>query len=85
MKHNDIIDYTMILTGSIYSLANIEHILGIVILSIQLIWIISKLVYKVIEKIKKREPLEDLDEDVKDTIEDLTDIYEDLRGEDDEH
>lgn len=82
MKNTNIVDYMMILTGSIYSLANIEHILGIIILVIQLAWIIIKLGYKVYTKIKKGGDIAELEGDVKDTIDNLEDIKNSINTED---
>ena len=78
--HNkeSIIDTVLLTIGSTYSLANIEHILGIIILVIQLAWIMCKLVVKIINTIKSKQPLETCDKDVGsviDTIVDFTTIH----------
>lgn len=78
MKVTDTIDTCLITVGSIYSLANIEHILGIIILCIQLAWIISKFVVKLYNKIKNKEPLEDLNDDVNNIIGSIEDIRDAL-------
>lgn len=74
MKTDRIIDWVLIASGSIYSLANIEHILGIAILTIQLAWIIAKLTVKIVNAIKNGQNLDDLDDDVSDTIDTIGDI-----------
>lgn len=51
------VDTFLLTVGSLYSLANIEHILGIIILVIQLVWIVAKLVIKIVNAIKHGEPI----------------------------
>ena len=60
----NIIDGCLLTVGTVTGLANIEHILGIIILVIQLAWIITKLVVKIVKAIKSDVPLEELDDDV---------------------
>lgn len=82
-----VIDVCMLSVGGIYSLANIEHILGIIILVIQLVWIFSKLVAKIINTIKRKENLDTLDADVGSVIGSLSDIKDSLskKGDDEEN
>lgn len=79
-----IIDTCLLTTGSIYSLANIEHILGIIILIIQLLWIMIKLVVKIVNTIKKKESLNLLDDDFSSAIGSLSDIMTSLNSDDKE-
>ena len=53
MKNENIVDTVMITTGSLYSLTNIEHILGIILLVFQIIWISVKLFFKLKKHIRK--------------------------------
>lgn len=60
----NIVDGCLLTVGTVTGLANIEHILGIIILVIQLAWIITKLVVKIVTTIKTEQPLDELDDDV---------------------
>ena len=53
-KINDIIDYGLIAAGTIYSIDNIEQILGLIVLLVQLIWLLIKLGFKVYNAIKNQ-------------------------------
>ena len=83
-KADTIVDTVLLSIGSIYSLANIEHILGIIILVIQLLWILTKLTVKVIEAIKNKDDLNAFDPDVENIIGSLEDIRESLTTESEE-
>lgn len=81
-KITDLIDGALIATGFVYSLENIEHTLGILILVIQIIWLIAKLVYKFITIIKEKRDPSELDNDVDSTVgtlEDLKDKLEEMK------
>lgn len=87
MKFERIIDTCLLTIGSAYSLANVEQILGIVILVIQLLWIIAKLWLKIYTKIKTKKDVETIPDDFKDAVDEISDItdYIQLRvGDDDE-
>lgn len=73
-KVTDVCDYLLIALGSMYSLDNIETILGIIILSIQVVWLLSKLVYKIILLCKNKATIEEVNTEVNNTINCLTDI-----------
>lgn len=63
-KTEKTIDGFLLAIGSGYSLANIKEILGIIILFIQLVWIISKIASKIINKSNKTVGSTDLKEDI---------------------
>ena len=87
MKFERIIDTCLLTVGSAYSLANVEQILGIIILVIQLLWIIAKLWLKIYTKIKNKNCIETIPEDFKDAVDEISDLtdYIQLRvGDDDE-
>ncbi len=72
-KVNDCVDYTLISLGTLIGLDNIESILGIIILSIQLLWFICKGCYKIYQliKAKKFDKIEDVVDDMVDDIDGL--------------
>lgn len=59
-----VVDSFLLVVGTATGLANIEHILGIIILVIQLAWLLTKLVVKIVNAIKHNENLDTLDDDV---------------------
>lgn len=59
-----IVDVCLLTVGTVTGLANIEHILGIIILVIQLAWLLTKLIVKIVNAIKNNESLDTLDDDV---------------------
>ena len=81
LKSTAPIDYLLLAVGSVYSFANIEEVLGIIILAIQLTWIVSKLVFKIVEAIKNNKIPHDIGDDVKDTIDAIEDIRDALNPE----
>lgn len=78
-KIDDLIDYGLIATGTLVSLENIETMLGIAILIIQFIWLVTKLVVKAIEVIRKDGDLNELDKEV----DNIVDFVEDTLNKDD--
>lgn len=74
----NVVDVAMLTVGSTYSLANIEHILGVIILIIQLTWILTKLIVKIVNTAKSNGSLDALDKNVDDVIEKLEDIKENI-------
>ena len=58
------VDSFLLVVGTATGLANIEHILGIIILVIQLAWLVTKLVVKIVNTVKNNESLDTLDDDV---------------------
>lgn len=79
-KIDDLIDYGLIATGTLVSLENIETMLGIAILIIQFIWLVTKLVVKAIQVVKKDGDLNELDKDV----DNIVDFVEDALNRDNE-
>lgn len=70
----DIVDYNLIAMGTGVSIANIESVLGIIMLSIQGLWLGIKLVIKIIDYIKNRKNLSELDDKVEDLVDFVGDI-----------
>lgn len=75
------VDVCLLAVGTATGLANIEHILGIFILIIQLAWLITKLVVKIVNTIKHNENLDTLDNDVGSVIGKL-DVFKDTQNSD---
>lgn len=61
--HNTI-DNILIALGATWSLANIQTLLGIIVLVFQILWLTFKLIVKIINKIKTKGNLDDLDTEV---------------------
>lgn len=76
MGNTNYIDTVLIAIGTIYSIANIKEVLGIIILLIQFIWIIVKLIDKIYRTVKSKKSLDEVDKD----IENLTDFLEKMIG-----
>lgn len=64
-KVNGLLDIILVAAGTITGIANIEQVLGVVILGVQAAWLLVKLIVKIIQQIKSNKPLESLDDDVK--------------------
>lgn len=77
-KVSNAVDCTLIALGTTFSLANIQSILGVIMLCIQLVWIAVKLIVKIVDTIKKRENLGQLDGDVKDLVDRIGELQEQL-------
>ena len=63
-KSVDFIDYTLIVLGTSISIANLQELLGVILLCIQIIWLLIKLIVKIATTIKNKGNLNDLDDDV---------------------
>ena len=61
--HNTI-DNILIALGATWSLANIQTLLGIIVLVFQILWLTFKLIVKIINKIKTKGNLDELDKEV---------------------
>lgn len=72
----NVVDYSLIAVGSVISFANIETILGIVLLIIQISWLLTKLIYKIVITIKQKGNLDELDKEVTDITEVIETIIE---------
>lgn len=85
MKLSTIIDTCLLSLGTVYSLANIEQILGILILVVQLIWLISKLCIKIYNSVKNKKAINITQKEVEDVEQlciDLSEKVEDFKEKD---
>lgn len=73
-----IIDVCLLTVGTATGLANIEHILGIIILVIQIAWLFTKFIVKVFNTLKNNESLDILDDDVGSVINSLKNVQSTL-------
>lgn len=89
----DKIDTCLLTVGGIYSLANLEEVLGIVILVIQLSWIVTKLVLKILKTRQGKTDVanndnqvdvEHIDKEVDAFVENLIEIKDIMTNGDDE-
>ena len=71
-------DTVLMATGTIFGIANIEHILGVILLIIQIAWLMTKLIVASYKSIKEGEPLDEHDEEVDEFIDTLNGIKNDL-------
>lgn len=76
------VDGALIALGLTYSLQNIQSILGIIILAIQIIWLLTKFIIKVVSYIKEKRNINELDTDLQDVIDKITDVKDSLPKED---
>ena len=76
----NIVDGCLLTVGTVTGLANIEHILGIIILVIQLTWLLIKLIVKIVRAIKGNKPLENLNDDVGSVIGKISDFRDTLNN-----
>lgn len=77
-----VVDGALIALGLTYSLQNIQSILGIIILVIQIIWLLTKFITKVVSYIKEKRNIDELDTDLQDVVDKITDIKDNLPKED---
>lgn len=75
-RATDVIDYGLLFVGSWWSLSNIEHILGIVILAIQLAWLLTKLIVKIVKTIRSNKNLDNHNEDIEAVVDILEEVQE---------
>lgn len=69
MKTDNLVDGLFLAIGTGYSLSNIQTVLGVILLVLQIVWIIAKIVIKVIRKAKTGEPVDILSDEVDDALE----------------
>lgn len=70
MNDNNVkIDTLLMTLSGVYSITNIEHILGIVLMVIDIIWILFKAILKIYSVIKKRSV--NIDHNIIDVMENL--------------
>ena len=82
-KNIDIIDYTLIVLGTSISIANLQQLLGVILLSIQIIWLLIKLIVKIHTTIKNKGNLNDLDDDVKELSNTIENVITKINSKDD--
>ena len=83
-KTTPIIDGFLLTVGSVYSLANIRETLGIVILVIQLLWLLAKLVIRIVEAIKNKETFDEFDDDIENIIDTFDEVKDIISNEGDD-
>ena len=49
MTLNDIVDYSLITLSTVYSVNNLETILGVILLCMQIVWLLTKFVVRIIK------------------------------------
>ena len=79
------IDSCLLALGTTYSLANIRETIGVIILIVELAWIVTKLVIKIVDAIKNKKSIEDINEDVEDLVDKLEDVVDIIDEEDNEN
>ena len=72
---SNIVDCVLIAFGVTISIETIESILGVIILVIQIVWIITKLIINIYEKIKAKQ-YDQIEQDVNDAIENLNHLHD---------
>ena len=80
MNGSKIVDNILIVCGLTVALADIQSVLGIIILIVQIIWIIAKAVNRIYHAIKEKNEKEAMNS-IKDLSEDLTDLKKTLPNE----
>lgn len=73
MKYDNIIDTILIAIGTALGISQIESILGIIIISIQILWILIKLCYNVYKSIKNKK-FEQVKQEVDKAIDELENL-----------
>lgn len=86
-KITNTIDYALLALGATWGLDNIESMLGIIVLTIQILWLLAKFIVKLIQVAKTStienvtENLDKLDKDVDEIIDSINKVIEDTEGE----
>lgn len=81
-KANNIVDSVLIALGVTFGLNEIESLLGIIILSVQILWIFVKVGIKIYHNIKDKNTSGVVD-NIKDLHDELVDLQEDLKDKED--
>lgn len=84
LRYEKIVDGCLLSVGTFTGLANIQQILGIIILVIQIAWIVVKLAVKIIDNIKSGESLDKIDGDVGSVIDQIGEFKDALKSLEDE-
>lgn len=79
MKPNDVVDTALLSIGSIYSLANLEQILGIIILVIQIAWLTYKLCAKIYSKIAYKKDVKITEDEVHELLEVTSELRDEIK------
>lgn len=80
MNKANIVDWCLLGVSTLYSIDNIRSILGLIILGINCLWLLVKFIVKLVDIIKKKGSLSELDGDVnniKDAIGEIIDKLDD--------
>ena len=70
---NNIIDYSLISLGVVFSAQNIESIIGILLMCIQVVWLIAKMILKIKNHIKNKQ-FDKIDDTIEETIKDIEEV-----------
>lgn len=77
---NNIIDYSLISLGVVFSAPNIESIIGILLMSIQVIWLFAKMILKIKNHIKNKQ-FDEIDDTIEETINNIEEVIDNERSE----
>lgn len=66
------IDAVFLTAGTTYGIANISDVLGIIVLSLQVVWLATKIIVKVVRHIKEGKELAEIDDEVDGLIDLIT-------------
>ena len=81
-KINNVVDSALIVLGVTFGLNEIESLLGIIILSVQILWIFVKVGIKIYHNIKDKNASGVVD-NIKNLHDELVDLQEDLKDKED--
>lgn len=84
MKAYNIIEDVLIATGITISLVDIQQVLSIIILCFNVIWIVVKVVLKIVEHYKSKN-YQAIADDIKDAKDELEDLNKQVGSKDDKH
>ena len=73
------VDTAMLTTGAIIGLAQIQQIIGIVLVSVQLTWIVGKCVYSAVKHYKEQKH-DSIKNDVTQLVDGLRELQEQVNG-----
>ena len=73
------VDTAMMTTGVLVGLAQIQQIIGIVLVSVQLTWILGKCIYNTYKHYKEKKT-QSIEHDVKTLVEELGSLKEQING-----
>ena len=79
MEPNEVVDTTLLSIGSLYSLVNLEQILGIIILVIQIVWVSYKLCAKIYSKIAHKKEVQITNDEVHELLEVTSEVRDEIK------